>query len=148
MNNESKITSNGENNKLGDVKPQKISSTIECGCFSRRISSRSVSTNTDTHMYKSSEIKKEKRKTYVSSSVKGIMEPYASKRVPFPPKNQPDDLNCEAISDPIETSLTSSGYGTDEGEVTGRFSNRKNAGTCRQAQPLLSFEILNKNKHF
>lgn len=42
--------------------------------------------------------------------------------------NQPDDLNCEAISDLTETSLTSSGYGTDEEEVTGRISNQKNAG--------------------
>lgn len=133
MNNESKITSTGENNKMGDVKPQKISSSIECCCFPQRISSQSVSTKTDTHMYKSSEIKKEKRKKYVSSSFNGIMEYYASKRVSFPLKNQPDDLNCEAISDLTETSLTSSGYGTDEEEVTGRISNQKNAGTCRQA---------------
>lgn len=111
---------------MGDVK-QKIS-PIECGCFSRQKSPRSVSTETDTHMYKSSGKKKEQNKKYVSNSVKEIMKSHASEMVSFPMKNQPDYLNCEAISDLAETSLTSSGYGTDEEEVTGCIFNQMNTG--------------------
>lgn len=111
---------------MGDVK-QKIS-PIDCGCFSRQKSPRSVSTETDTHMYKSSGKKKEQNKKYVSNSVKEIMKTHASGMVPFPMKNQPDYLNCEAISDLAETSLTSSGYGTDEEEVTGCIFNQMNTG--------------------